>query len=246
MRVRAGQVLYLVLNQASHSSRSEPMTCKRISETIIFTLEKLDCQCKALRRQTSWTDRACRPTGDTLQVKKHCFVCARRHGEEAASLSLICDGTRLHSLFSPTSAPVHALQSISAPLSAERARLLKYDGRLGLLKLARRLRWDALLVLDAPFGSRRRWTGFSQREGDFRTATTQAENSEGYKKRNTRLILPEDGAALAYAMWWTLFSRLLPRCFLFVCTYLRWWNTGEEKVRIRSVALIEFCSTEQF
>lgn len=67
---------------------------------------------------------------------------------------------------------MHAVESISAPLSAERAHLLEYDSRLGLLKLARRFRWDAFLVLDASFGSRRRWTRFNKREGDFRTATT--------------------------------------------------------------------------
>lgn len=36
MRVHTGQVLYLVLNQASHSSRSEPMNCKRILKLLFL------------------------------------------------------------------------------------------------------------------------------------------------------------------------------------------------------------------
>lgn len=36
MRVHTGQVLYLVLNQASQSSRSEPMNCKRILKLLFL------------------------------------------------------------------------------------------------------------------------------------------------------------------------------------------------------------------
>lgn len=96
-------------------------------------------------------------------------------------LPVICGGTWLCSLLSLTSAPVHAAQSVSAPLSAETTRLLEYDSRLGLLKLARRFPLHSFLVLVAPFGSRSRWTRFNRWEGDFRTTPPQAEHSEGTK-----------------------------------------------------------------
>lgn len=41
MRVHTGQVLYLVLNQASHSSRSEPMNCKRILKLLFLPWKNL-------------------------------------------------------------------------------------------------------------------------------------------------------------------------------------------------------------
>lgn len=79
------------------------------------------------------------------------------------------------------SASACAPQRFRAPLSAEMTRLLQYDSRLALPKLARRSAWYLFLVLVASFGSRSRWTRFSQREGDFRTTAPQAEHCEGTK-----------------------------------------------------------------
>lgn len=172
MRVHTGQVLYLVLNQASHSSRSEPMNCKRILKLLFLQWKNSTVTVRLHEDERAKLAVHVVRQATNIMWKKHCFVGARRHGEEAAPLSVIWDGTWLRSLFSLTPAAVHAVESISAPLSAGRAHRLEYDSRLGLLKLARRFRWDAFLVLDASFGSRRRWTGFNQREGDSRTATT--------------------------------------------------------------------------
>lgn len=45
MRVHTGQVLYLVLNQTSQSSPSEPMSCERILKLLFSQRENLDCHC---------------------------------------------------------------------------------------------------------------------------------------------------------------------------------------------------------
>lgn len=89
MRVHTGQVLYLVLNQASQSSRSEPMNCKRILKLLFLQWKNSTVTVRLYVDERAKLAVLVVRQATNIVWKKHCFVVARRHGEEAAPLSVI-------------------------------------------------------------------------------------------------------------------------------------------------------------